>query len=384
VATYGLVAFGTGGLALLFAAMVTMNFLQRSLLLPLSLIIDADNAARRGDSKHAVVDAGDIPEDEVGAIMRSRNHLFRAMIQAQGDLDSKNAELEGQREELRRWGRELEQLVQDKTAALLRARGILHRTEKLAALGRLSANVAHEINNPLACIAGYAEEAREELTQDEGSDAVIQSLKTIEEQAFRCKDILKRLLGLARADEFKSKELRFGQLVVDTCALSEHSMQKRGVELRLTPREDGGPLLVSDSGSLQQLIMNLLENAIDAACHGEGPPWVEVSVEETPDEIALTVRDSGRGVPDEIMSRVFDPFYTTKPVGRGTGLGLAICQSLVERLGGSIAVESPEGKGAAFTVFLPRSSEPPAGVADGSAFVEEQLRATSATADPGS
>ena len=84
------------------------------------------------------------------------------------------------------------------------------------------------------------------------------------------------------------------------------------------------------------------------------------------------------------MSRVFDPFYTTKPVGRGTGLGLAICQSLVERLGGSIAVESPEGQGAAFTVFLPRVSEPALGVADGSAFVEEQLRVTSPTADPGS
>ena len=366
VVTYGLVAFISGAVALFITAMVVLAYLRRQLLVPLSRLIAADNAARRGDEAHAVIDEGDIPDDEVGAIMRSRNHLFTAMVKGRRDLDEKNAILARQGEELRRWGEQLERLVHEKTSALLKASDRLHRTEKLAALGRLAANVAHEINNPLACIAGYAEEAREQL---DGQDPELTAaLKTIEEQAFRCKEILKRLLGLARADQLELKPVPLRRLVLESARLAEHTARRRGVVIRVDDERGfgDGPTIQSDPAWLQQVILNLVDNAVDAAgaelppdlpaqaALGQGRAWVRVGVHEDDDEVRVAVADSGRGVPEALRERIFDPFYTPKPVGRGTGLGLAISQSLVERLGGRISVEQAPGAGATFTVHLPR------------------------------
>lgn len=382
VASIALVAFATGAVALLVTALVTLGYLRRTLLVPLARIIRADNAARRLDIERALIDEVDTPDDEVGEIIRSRNHLFQNLLQAQAERERKNAELQRQREELAQWGRELEQLVQDKTRALLRARESLHSTEKLAAVGRLAANVAHEINNPLASIAGYAEELRDELGDDhELSD----SLRTIEEQAFRCKDILKRLLGLARSEGAESARFSFSEAVRRTVALSEHGARKRGVAL-VCELPDEGLELTSDETSLQQVVLNLVENAIDAAEQGEAPRRVEVTLLERGAEVGLAVRDSGRGIPAEVQARVFDPFYTTKPVGRGTGLGLAICQSLSEHLGGRLELESESG-GTTFTLWVPRRvksapNDPLTGKVDGTALVEAQLRGVSGGADP--
>lgn len=374
VASTALVAFATGALALLVTALVTLGYLRRALLVPLARIVRADNAARRRDPVAGLVDAADIPDDEVGEIMRSRNHLYRSMLAAQAERDQQNQSLETQREELRRWGRELEALVQDKSRALLSARDSLFRNEKLAAVGRLAANVAHEINNPLASIAGYAEEAREELGEDH---ELTPSLRTIEEEAFRCKAILKRLLGLARSEASAREPVDLGALVRHGASLAAPGARRRRVELRLAGVPEEGPVLSSDEGSLQQVVLNLIENAIDAAQQGEQPGQVEVSIQVTPAQVLLRVADSGRGIPPEVRARVFDPFYTTKPVGRGTGLGLAICQSLVERLGGTICLAEGEGQaGAVFEVALPRGSG-----GDASSQVEAQLGLPGASED---
>lgn len=370
VANTALVAFATGALALLITALVTLAYLRRTLLVPLGKIVRADNAARKRDPEGGLVDEADIPDDEVGEIMRSRNHLYRAMLAAQAERDRQNESLETQREELRQWGRELELLVQDKSRALLRARDSLFRNEKLAAVGRLAANVAHEINNPLASIAGYAEEVREEL----GDHELAPSLRTIEEEAFRCKDILKRLLGLARAEASHRAPVDLGAVVRHSVALASPGAKRREVTLSLEGAPEEGPIFVSDEGALQQVVLNLVENAVDAAEQGESPRAVTVALIERGDALGLRVTDSGRGIAPEVRARVFDPFYTTKPVGRGTGLGLAICQSLVERLGGTIqlAEAAPGARGAVFEVWLPRgSSAPPAD--PGSAAVEAQL-----------
>lgn len=411
VATYGLVAFGSGAVALFITAMVVMHYLRRALLLPLSRLIAADNAARRGDEAHAVIDEGDIPDDEVGAIMRSRNLLFLALLKGRRDLDEKNGILVKQGEELRAWGEQLERLVEQKSSALLRARDRLHRTEKLAALGRLAANVAHEINNPLASIAGHAEEARDQLG-GAADPEVARALETIEEQAFRCKEILKRLLGLARSDQVELSDVALRRLARESVRLAE-SARRRGVEVRVDDapagdRDPDGPTVKSDAASLQQVILNLVENAIDAAASDASGarggargderagqlrpgPWVRVSVQRAEAEALVVVRDSGRGVPAALRERVFDPFYTTKPVGRGTGLGLAISQSLVERLGGRLTIDDDPQGGAAFTVHLPRrpaaaSARAPrvAGApVDASDLVEAQLDARGmSAADP--
>jgi len=388
VALFGLVAFGTGAIALFFTALVTIGYLRRALLHPLSLLIRADNAARRGEHEAAVVDEGDIPDDEVGTIMRSRNHLFVNLLRAQRDLDDKNRELEKQREELRRWGQELERLVREKTDALLGARDRLHQTQKLAALGRLAANVAHEINNPLACIAGYAEEARAELASGGWGPAEVgPALETIEGQAFRCKEILDRLLGLVRADRLEVTEVELGDLVRSTAALCEPGARKRGVALRVDAAGPG-PVVATDPGYLQQVILNLVENAVDAAERQGADGWVALGARAGEDGAALlTVSDSGQGIPPDVREQIFDPYVTTKPVGRGTGLGLAICQTLVERLGGSIAVAPSEpGAGATFCVRLPLASSAAGGAAGGvvthAAFMEAHTASSPGGGDP--
>ncbi|MEZ6186277.1 MAG: ATP-binding protein [Planctomycetota bacterium] len=347
-----LIAFAAGAIAVFVTALVTLFYLRRALLRPLSQMVRADNAARGGDHEAALVPADAIPNDEVGAIMRSRNRLYLNMIAAQQDLDRKNALLAEQREELRVWGHRLEKLVGEKTQALLHARDRLHQTEKLAALGRLAANVAHEINNPLASIAGYAEAAREDL-KDGLQDDVDSMLTTIEEQAYRCKDILKRLLGLARADALESEPVALRSLIEATLSLAETRAEQRGVTLELaeTPADLG---VKSDPGALQQVVLNLVENAIDAAAANGEPAWVRVRALAIDERAVLEVQDSGQGIPPEIAARVFDPFYTTKPIGRGTGLGLAICQSLVEHLGGQLELDPGQGeRGATFRVTLP-------------------------------
>ena len=356
VAYSSLVAFVTGSLALFATALITIGYLRRALLDPLSRILRADVAARRGDEAGAVVGEGDIPPDEIGTIMRSRNRLYRNWVEAYRVLDEKNAVLARQQEELRRWGVELERLVEEKTSALLRARDRLFRTEKLAALGRLAANVAHEINNPLASIAGYAEEAREELEGDEADlELLAGSLKTIEDQAFRCKEILKRLLGLARAETVEVSEVDLVQVAREAMASVESVAKRANVTLQFDPL--GSATIHSDAGSLVQVLSNLLDNAIDASSRG-GDGVVSMGVEVREGGAALWVRDDGQGVPEELRGRVFDPFVTTKPVGRGTGLGLAISQSLVERLGGKISLESEAGEGATFTVWIPEPLRP--------------------------
>ena len=187
-------------------------------------------------------------------------------------------------------------------------------------------------------------------------------LRTIEEQAFRCKDILTRLLGLARSERVNLTEVDLGELVRDVVVMTEPSARRREVQLSAHTSSTPGPLLMSDRSALVQIATNLIENAIDAANAaresrgGEAEVRVSVSERSGPEaerEVLLRVRDNGFGIPAEQQDKIFDEFFTTKPIGRGTGLGLAICQTMTRRLGGRIEVESLTGEGAAFSVVLP-------------------------------
>jgi signal transduction histidine kinase len=350
----------------------TVVMLRRGLLRPLQLLIRADQAGRAGDHQGALITEGDIPDDELGVVMRSRNRLQLQQYADRAQIDAQLAALRSQKQDLRRWGRELERLVERKSAELVATREALYDQEKLAALGRLAANVAHEINNPLASIAGYAEELREllseipELNDHQDGAEILGGLRIIEDQAFRCKSILTRLLGLARSDKLRLETLDIAEIARDTFALLEVNARQRAVRLRL--RE---PLpecrVLTDRNALIQILTNLIENAIDAAragaeSRGEGLAWVELSLSVLSDGLVLAVADNGLGIPAEARDKIFDEFYTTKPVGRGTGLGLAICQSMSSRLGGRIEVSSISGQGATFSVRLPFKVPPSSGV----------------------
>lgn len=368
VLKFSAISFFSGLVALIVFGIFSIVYLRATFLAPLQLLIQADNAGRRGDFKEAIIEQSLIPDDELGIIMHSRNRLQIQQQNYRESIAAKTAELARQREALKSWGRELERLVKRKGEDLVKARELAFENEKFAALGRLAANVAHEINNPLASIAGYAEELRDLLNDLEdwqhNPETVHfpEALRIIEDQAFRCKDILKRLLGLARTDKIKISSLDVGDLVRETVTLTEASARKRGVKLTLRGPKTAGPMIDSDSGALVQVVTNLIENAVDAANAAAGsrdePGAVEVSVATRKEpglaeECIIRVSDNGFGVPEDLKEKIFDEFYTTKPIGRGTGLGLAICQTMTKRLGGRIEVESLTGTGAAFSIVLP-------------------------------
>ena len=220
------------------------------------------------------------------------------------------------------------------------------------------AGIAHEINNPLGIIAGYSEalldRAHEpELSGVRGFEDFPEYLRTIHNEIFRCKGILKSLLEFARPSGGTFREIDINELIKEVLLLLQHRTARLQHTLSLTLNRDL-PKISADAGSLRQLLMNLLLNAIYFT-----PEGGSISITTGPDGaenaggVRLAVRDTGAGIPADLIGKVFDPFFTTKPVGEGTGLGLTICHRIVEEHGGTIDVESEPGKGTTFIIKLP-------------------------------
>ncbi len=234
----------------------------------------------------------------------------------------------------------------------------LIRTDKLASLGTLVAGIAHEINNPLGIIAGYSEALLDRaheptLSGVPGFEDFPEYLRTIHSEIFRCKGILKSLLEFARPSGGTFREIDINELIKEVLLLLQHRTARLQHTLSLTLNRDL-PKISADAGSLRQLLMNLLLNAIYFT-----PEGGSISIATSPDGVEnagwvrLDVRDTGAGIPADLIGKVFDPFFTTKPVGEGTGLGLTICHRIVEEHGGTIDVESEPGKGTTFIIKLP-------------------------------
>lgn len=241
----------------------------------------------------------------------------------------------------------------------------LIRSDKLASLGTLVAGIAHEINNPLGIIAGYSEAlldraAGKALTDLREFEDFPEYLKTIHNEIFRCKTILKSLLEFARPSGGTFREIDINELIKEVLLLLQHRTSRLKHTLSLDLDREV-PKIYADAGSLRQLLMNLLLNAVYFTPEG-GSIFIKTEPDNAsqgpgcdtcPDRIRLSVRDTGAGIPAELIDRVFDPFFTTKPVGEGTGLGLTICHKIVEEHNGAIDVESEPGKGATFIITLP-------------------------------
>jgi PAS domain S-box-containing protein len=233
----------------------------------------------------------------------------------------------------------------------------LIRTDKLASLGTLVAGIAHEINNPLGIIAGYSEALLDRahepgLANVAGFEDFPEYLRTIHSEIFRCKGILKSLLEFARPSGGTFREIDINELIKEVLLLLKHRTARLQHTLSLTLNRDL-PKISADAGSLRQLLMNLLLNAIYFTPEGGSISITTGLDDENANSIRLDVRDTGTGIPAELVGKVFDPFFTTKPVGEGTGLGLTICHRIVEEHGGTIDVESEPGKGTTFIIKLP-------------------------------
>jgi hypothetical protein len=240
-----------------------------------------------------------------------------------------------------------------------------YQAEKMATIGVLAAGVAHEVNNPLAAVAGFAEGIRRRLPQIEKNvdaelvDDFYEYTDTILKECSRCRDIVQALLSFSRPISSAFSPVSLNDVVKDTVRLLQHHL-KQHPELTLNVElQENLPLIYADAPQLKQVVLNLMTNALDAI-GGDGTISVSTTaVNETGNGsgVRLMVEDSGCGIPPDIVDKLFEPFFTTKPVGKGIGIGLSTCYNIVQKHSGDISVKSAPKKGSRFIVNLPVQPE---------------------------
>lgn len=230
----------------------------------------------------------------------------------------------------------------------------LLQTEKMAALGQLVSGIAHELNNPLTSIMGYAQL----LLGRSSPEAPGSEAKMIFEEAERARHIVKNLLFFARKAESERTRVDINEIIERTVALRGYELKIENIVVATNLAPELPPTL-ADPFQLQQVILNLLVNAEQAILEGRGQGRIEIRTRKiSPARLAIEVRDDGPGIPPENVSRIFDPFFTTKAPGVGTGLGLSIVYGLIEQHGGEVTFENLRGGGAKFTLELPIRAAP--------------------------
>jgi two-component system NtrC family sensor kinase len=279
--------------------------------------------------------------DEIGEVGQTFNRMA-------GDL--KRA-----REELEEWARMLEQRVAEKSAELERAHSKVIHMEKMASLGKLSASVAHEINNPLFGILTYSKLGLRELEQKiADTERLRKYLTVVEKESNRCGDIVKNLLGFARASGGRFERHRLRSVIEQAMLLIDHHLEVRQISAQKELIEDDE--VVCDPRQIQQALIAICMNAVEAMSEG-GRLSLRTSGDAT--TVTIHVTDTGMGIPQAALAHVFEPFFTTKESHEGLGLGLAVVYGIVQRHHGSVDIESRDGEGTTVTMVLPR--EQPAG-----------------------
>jgi len=339
------------GCALLLIAFLSWFFVWRVVSVPVQ-------ALERGTERLAAGDLGyqiDVhSDDEIGQLAHSFNGMS---LQLQAEHNQNLA-----------WTRTLEERVEQKTRELKRAHEHALHTEKMASIGKMAAVLAHEINNPLSGILTYAKLLRKWIDRQEkdrpetehpekNSDGrnrhqeICDSLDLIASESRRCGDLVKNLLTFSRTTPMNLQPTNLNQVIERSLRLVQHQLDLASIQVQ--PQLDPDlPQILCDAAQIEQVILALVMNAMDALPQG-GNVWIVTSFSREQTCVRIVVRDDGMGIPPDILSRLFEPFLTTKETGRGVGLGLAISRSILERHSGSIEVESEVGRGTTFTVSLP-------------------------------
>jgi len=232
----------------------------------------------------------------------------------------------------------------------------LIQAEKLSSIGVLAAGVAHEINNPLSSVAGYAEallrrfKEEDSLSADPRLDDFTKYLQVIVRESYRCKGIIDSLLSFSRKSDGSVSNVNINVILNEVLELVRYKSRYDKIEIQTSLQSDL-PDILADPTGLRQVCMNLLINAHQAI---SGAGHVEITTRMTGQSMVMfQIRDSGCGIPKDAIDQIWDPFFTTKEVGQGNGLGLAVTYNIIKRLGGNITVESQVGKGSKFTVRIP-------------------------------
>jgi two-component system NtrC family sensor kinase len=281
-----------------------------------------------------------VSKDEMGELARSFNQMTK--------------ELKAANEANQEWSSTLEKKVKQKSEELKKAQAHLLLVEKIASLGKLSAVVAHEINNPLSGILTYAKlclkiiQNPASLSQEQTNSAV-QFLSVIRDEAIRCGDIIKNLLVLAKKDFGAWTEESLNKIIHNSIQLVKHKVQIKELEL-IQELAEGNDIIYCDASGIQHILVALFINAIDATSKG-GKLKVKTILSGNNNEVQIIVSDTGSGIPEEILPHIFEPFVTTK---ESTGLGLAVAYGIIQQHKGEIEVESKPNEGTTFTISLPR------------------------------
>jgi two-component system NtrC family sensor kinase len=234
---------------------------------------------------------------------------------------------------------------------------LLVQSSKMAALGKMAAGVAHEINNPLQIIgdqAGWMKDllAEEDLAGSPNLREFQECLRKIERHVDRCRTITHRLLRFGRRMEPTQDMVDINQLLSETITFLENEAHFRDIAIR-TSYEETLPRITTDAAQLQQAFLNIIDNALDAIGKS-GMITIRTGLESgAPGRVLIEISDTGPGIPKELVGKIFDPFFTTKKANEGTGLGLSISYSIIEKLGGQITVASEATRGTTFTIRLP-------------------------------
>jgi len=315
-----------GGVALVYVISVRV---ARRISTPIHDLTVAAQRVARGDYSQAV-DGGS--DDELGYLA----HSFNAMT----------TEVQLAHEALRESADELERKVEERTAELKRMQAQMIQSEKMVAIGKLAAGVAHEINNPLTGVLTNSSLMLEDMADDHPWREDIQ---TIVNETLRCRKIVKGLLDFSRQTKPQRTLLDLNQVVEDTLSLVRNQTVFRNTKL-VYDLDPHLPTVLADADQMRQVVLNIVLNAAEAMVQG-GELRVASSADPAAKAVELRISDTGPGIPDEVRARIFEPFFTTKKTG--TGLGLAVAYGIIERHHGQIRIDSARGRGTTFTVSVP-------------------------------
>ena len=326
-----------GGAVMLLGAFVAV-YAKRSVAGPAGELVSATRKVAAGDFTQEIRVA---VTGELGALEQSFNDMIRALAQARA----------GRQHLLET----LEQQVTDRTAALTQAQAQLVQSEKLSSLGRLSASIAHEINNPLAGILTYAKLLVRMLEDDPVDDrtrlTAVRHLKLVQRETERCTSIVRNLLDFARQRPLSLKDVDVNAIVEEATSLVGHQAQLQGMTIRT--HLEPVPFIQADFGQLRQAFVNIILNACEAMTTG-GAVTITSHPGKGGKTVELAFSDTGVGIPPDRLAKIFDPFFTTKE--RGTGLGLSVVYGIIERHAGTIGIRSEMGTGTTITISLPVTS----------------------------
>ncbi len=324
--------------AILTVALLSWLFVWRVVAKPINALTEGTERLSQGELGYQIEVRS---QDEVGDLAHSFNDM--------------SLQLRAANEQLMAWARTLEDRVEEKTKELRSAHDHVLHVEKMASLGKMAAVVAHEVNNPLFGILTYAKLLRKWVesgqAEKEKRKDTMECLDLIAAESRRCGDLIKNLLSLSRTAPINIQPTDLNRVIERCLMLVRHQVDLHGIDLQLKLANDL-PLVRCDPAQIEQVLIALIMNAIDAMPRG-GNLWLETRTSDDEDEIEIQVRDDGSGIAPDVLSQIFEPFMTTKETGHGVGLGLAISRGIMERHNGRIQVASELGRGTTFTVILP-------------------------------